>query len=84
LLKGVKERLWSTLHAQTTQEETLSLGEKHQGIAFKAVAKRRHWHLDYHLYLVGPRLYQLGIHSDLGPIQQQDSLDFFGNFKLLE
>lgn len=83
LLKGVKERLLSTLHAQTTQEEILSLDEKHQGIAFKAVAKRQHWHLDYHLYLVNQRLYQLGIHSDLGPINRQDSLDFFGNFKLL-
>ncbi|MFK7796706.1 MAG: hypothetical protein AB8E82_04575 [Aureispira sp.] len=84
LLKGIKERLLSTLHAQTTQEETLSLKEGHQGIAFKAVAKRQHWHLDYHLYLVNQRLYQLGIHSAIGPIQPQDSLDFFGNFKLME
>lgn len=84
LLRGVEERLLAALHAQQPQRQALLLDSLHTGVAFYAQAKRRHWHLYYHLYLVDQRLYQLGIHSAIGPISTQDSLDFFGSFELLE
>ncbi|MGH1338162.1 MAG: hypothetical protein ACRBFS_18715 [Aureispira sp.] len=84
LLKGVEERLLSALHAKRTSRHPLLLDSLHQGIAFQAEAKRRHWHLNYQLYLRDKRLYQLGIHSAIGPIHPQDSADFFGSFVVLE
>lgn len=84
LLKGVEERLLSTLHARQTSRQSILLDSLHNGVAFQALAKRRHWYLNYQLYLVKNRLYQLGIHSAIGPISQQDSLDFFGSFKIVE
>lgn len=81
LLKGVEERLLSGLHAKQTARSPLLLDSLHQGIAFQATAKRRHWYLNYQLYLIDKRLYQLGIHSAIGPISTQDSLDFFGSFE---
>lgn len=84
LLKGIEARLLSSLHAKQSSRQQLNLDSLHSGIAFQAQAKRQHWHLNYHLYLVDNRLYQLGIHSALGAISEQDSLDFFGSFELLE
>ncbi len=82
LLQGVEQRLLKALHATTSNKRPLLLQERHQGRAFSAQAKRRHWHLQYQLYLVNNRLYQLGIHSATGPISAQDSIDFFGSFEL--
>lgn len=84
LLKGVKARLLSNLHAQQTTHQDITLDSLYNGIAFQAQAKRQHWYLNYHLYLVNNRLYQLGIHSALGTIPVQDSLDFFGSFEVVE
>jgi hypothetical protein len=83
LLEGVEAQLLAKLHAKQTSRTVLSLENEQQAIAFEAEAKRKHWHLNYQLYLIDNRLYQLGIHSALGPISTQDSLDFFGNFRVL-
>lgn len=82
LLRGVYQRLLSDFNARSDGgiqwDSTTVFTDMH----FKATVPRKGWHLQYYLLLQGHRLYQVGLHSAVGPISTQDSLDLFGSFGL--
>lgn len=84
LLKGIKYRILEDLRAKTSIEEKVKLEDKYDGLSFVAKAKKRDLNISYKIFLVKNRVYQLSMYSSVGPIEAQDSTDFFGSFKLIK
>lgn len=82
LLKGIKYRILEDLRATVLFEEKIELDGKYDGLSFVAKAKKKDLNITYKIFLVKNRVYQLSMYSSIGPVQAQDSLNFFGSFKL--
>lgn len=83
LLKGIKYRILEDLRATVLSEETIELENQYDGLSFVAKVKKRDLNISYKIFLVNNRVYQLSMYSSIGAIQAQDSIDFFGSFKLV-
>lgn len=83
LLKGIKYRILEDLRATVLFEEKIELDEKYDGLSFVAKAKKKDLNITYKIFLVKNRVYQLSMYSSIGPVQAQDSINFFGSFKLV-
>ncbi|MBL4649423.1 MAG: hypothetical protein JKY03_06795 [Aureispira sp.] len=83
LLKGIKYRILKDLRATVLFEEKIELDDKYNGLSFVAKAKKKDLNITYKIFLVKNRVYQLSMYSSIGAIQTQDSIDFFGSFKLV-
>jgi len=82
LLKGIKYRILEDLRAKVVVENKIKLEDKYDGLSFVAKAKKKDLNISYQVFLVKNRVYQLSMYSSIGPIETQDSIDFFGSFKL--
>lgn len=83
LLKGIKYRILEDLRATVLSEETIELENQYDGLSFVAKVKKRDLNISYKIFLVNNRVYQLSMYSSIGAIQAQDSIEFFGSFKLV-
>ena len=82
MLAGGKEGVINSMGVtQLDLEEEVSI-DGHSGLHFKGVAKTMH--IEYQMYLVENRLYQIGVIRD-GSYVTQDKVDtFFGTFELTD
>lgn len=82
MLAGGKEGVINSMGVTHLDlEEEVSI-DGHSGLHFKGVAKTMH--IEYQMYLVGNRLYQIGVIRD-GSYVTQDKVDtFFGTFELTD
>lgn len=83
LLKGIKYRILEDLRATVLSEETIELEDQYDGLSFVAKTKKKDLNISYKIFLVKNRVYQLSMYSSIGAIQAQDSIEFFGSFKLV-
>lgn len=84
LLEGVYQRLLSELHARPAGAPRWGNRSDGAELWFSATLPRQQGQAHYYLLLQEQRLYQVGLQAAGGTIGQQDSLDFFGSFGLLE
>jgi len=82
MLAGGKEGVINSMGVTHLDlEEEVSI-DGHSGLHFKGVAETMH--IEYQMYLVGNRLYQIGVIRD-GSYVTQDKVDtFFGTFELTD
>ncbi len=81
MLQGAKEGAVSNLGAIITEEKEI-MYNKHKGLEFKANSTQ--FYINYKIFLVNNRLYQIAIMRD-GSYASQENVDkFFNSFELIE
>ncbi len=81
MLQGAKEGAVSNLQATVTEEKEI-MYNKHKGLEFKANSTQ--FYVNYKIFLVNNRLYQIAIMRD-GSYASQANVDkFFNSFELIE
>ncbi|MFI5149500.1 MAG: hypothetical protein ACHQRM_07170 [Bacteroidia bacterium] len=79
LLNAGKKGVLLKLNGKITEEKKMKI-EGNDGLLFKAVAGQVN--LTYKMFIVGNRLYQIGILYDGSPVSEESIKEFFDTFEL--